>query len=92
MRQRIAEWLGFYVVDAQAVGRALAEDVLREFEGVTLERAGTERLLRSRYLRLVANIGLPSRALEDVVACAWATIRRTHAQIVAGDAGFSFYD
>ena len=63
-----------YWLDPQPVARALAADLLSDYEPGTLSRVETVQLLRTRYMRLVAEYGLPARACNDVADRAWALI------------------
>lgn len=62
-----------YWLDPQPVARALAAGILRDY-GVPLARMETIQLLRTQYMRLVAEYGLPARACNDVADRAWALI------------------
>jgi hypothetical protein len=55
------------------VARALAGGILRDY-GAPLARVETVQLLRTQYMRLVAEYGLPARACNDVADRAWALI------------------
>jgi hypothetical protein len=92
MRQRIAEWMGFYVIDVERVAAALAADILREYEGVPLEYAGTLRMLKARYLRLVQACGLPAAACDEVARKAWRVLERATETVATPERGFSFYE
>ena len=65
-----------YYLDPQPVARALAADLLSDYEPGTLARSETVQLLRTRYMRLVAEYGLPPRACNDVADRAWALIAK----------------
>ncbi len=62
-----------YWLDPQPLARALAADILRDY-GAPLARVETVQLLRTQYMRLVAEYGLPARACNDVADRAWALI------------------
>jgi hypothetical protein len=87
----MSTWFRRYYLDPQPVARALAADILREY-GMPLARVETVQLLRTRYMRLVAEYGLPSRACNDVADRAWALIAQAvnMPQEPAGKE-FSFY-
>jgi hypothetical protein len=92
MKQTIAQWFGFYVLDLDVVAQALATDVLREYEGVPLEYAGTIRLLKARYIRLVQACGLPKAACDAVARKAWFILERAAESVAAPEQGYSFYE
>jgi hypothetical protein len=62
-----------YWLDPQPVARALAAGILREY-GIPLAQMETVQLLRTQYMRLVAEYGLPARACNDIADRAWALI------------------
>lgn len=68
-----------YYLDPQPVARALAADLLHDYEPGTLAHSETVQLLRTRYMRLVAEYGLPARACNDVADRAWALMAQAGA-------------
>ena len=66
-----------YTLDTGAVARALAAAVLREWDDAPLDPTGTTQYIRTRYMRLVAEYGLPAGACNEVAALAWAMVAET---------------
>jgi hypothetical protein len=82
--------LGYYRLDTGAVARALAATLLHEYDAAVLEPTATLQFLRTRYMRLVADYGLPAEACDTVAAQALALVRQS---IPATDPiPFAFYD
>jgi len=81
-----------YYLDPQPVARALAADLLQDF-APPLARVETIQLLRTHYMRLVAEYGLPVRACNDVADRAWEIIA-TGALFIPEPAGkeFTFFE
>lgn len=66
--------MGYATLDLDAVARALASPVLRDFEPETLDAYSTVQYLRTRYMRLVADVGLPADCCNEVADRAWRII------------------
>jgi hypothetical protein len=58
--------LGIYLLDTDAVARALASTLLHDYDMGVLEPTATLHYLRTRYMRLVADYGLPAEAVDTV--------------------------
>ena len=83
---------GVYLLDLQAVARALAETVIRDFDPSTLEIAGTHQYLRTKYMRLVAEYGLPARACNRVAGMALRLVLQAAGENAGSPPPFAFYD
>lgn len=82
-----------YTVNPDDPARALAAHMLRTYEIDTLEPTAAVQFLRTRYMRAVAEWGLPANACNDVAERAWKLVcatRRTPQ--VDQRTGFAFYD
>ena len=86
---------GLSWVDLDDVAAALAVRILRDFAAdvQVLERGGTVQVLRTRYMQLVAEYGLPGHCCNDVADRAWGYIARAQ-DVETTDAGgqFAFYE
>ena len=84
--------LGYAVLDLDAVARALARRLLADFEADSLDQRGTMNYLRTRYMRLVADYGLPDDCCNDVAERAWAIVALARGEDVGAEPAFQFYD
>ena len=92
----MVEWvlarLGYAVLDLDAVARALAGRLLADYEATSLDQLGTMNYLRTRYMRLVADYGLPADCCSDVAGRAWSIVARAKGDDVGSEPAFKFYD
>lgn len=81
-----------YTLDTDAVARALAGKVLQDFSPDELDPSGTVQHLRTRYMRLVAEYGLPAGACNAVADRAWAIVAHARSIPTYLPNAFAFYD
>lgn len=82
-----------YTVNPDDPARALAAYMLRTYEVDTLEPTAAVQFLRMRYMRAVAEWGLPASACNDVADRAWRLVCKAHGSpAVEQRTGFAFYD
>lgn len=80
-----------YTLDLDAVARALASPVLRDYDADELDRTATIHYIRTRYMRLVADYGLPAGACDEVADRALRYIVAT-AKVRPLNLPFSFFE
>lgn len=69
--------LRIYPLNVDAMARALAAPLLRDFDADMLDQTATIQYLRTRYMRAVAEYGLPADAANVVADRAFALIAKT---------------
>ena len=76
MMQRILSALGYAVLDLDAVANAMASRVLQDFDPVTLDPTSCVQYFRTKYMRWVAEYGMPADACNDVADRAWRVVAK----------------
>ena len=84
--------LGYATLDLDAVARAMAANVLRDYDAETLDPASAVQYFRTRYMRLVSEYGLPPECVNDVASRAWAIVAATRNVPSTVPASFALYD
>lgn len=86
--------LGLATVDLGRVAQALADGLLDDYDPAELDPQPTRQYLRTRYMRLVNQWGLPADCCEEVARRAWAAIAvlREDEPDAATSDKFAFYD
>ena len=95
LQKLLLRWLGLATVDLGRVARALADDLLKLYEPDELDRRTTQQFLRTQYMRLVHEYGLPAEPCSEVAERAWASIarlREDEPDAATSDQEFRFYD
>ena len=95
MMDAIGRIFGLAWVDLDDVARALAAHLLHDYAAdvAVLERGGTIQHLRTKYMGLVADYGLPAHVCNQVADRAWALIAKAQ-NVETADVGgkFAFYE
>lgn len=81
-----------WTLDVDAVARALVRALLDDYAPAELEPQGAQAWLRTRYMRLVADYGLPAGAVDTVSARAWALIVQARELPILPETPFAFYE
>lgn len=86
--------LGLATLDVGRVASALADGLLDDYDAGELDPVQTRQYLRTRYMRLVNQFGLPADCCEEVARRAWAAIAllREDEPDAATSDKFAFYD